>query len=256
MKRLLIGDCRESLLSSIEVILKHWGYRVMASSRPEQLREFIEETSPDLLIMGSELLAQGDEALVAGVVRRSGDSCPLILLGSEPVPGLAGITYEVLEIPLDIFALFERIQKHLEEFPRKNLRLAIKLPGLLCRGETCHVAEVLSLSQQGLFIKTGFRLEQGDTLQVVIPLMGMKKELEVEGQVLYRVQPAMENNYLQGVGIEFTTLTEEARQALQVFIQGRFLREVSNRPWHPRMPNEEHLRTPSPETTLRLIDPN
>ncbi len=254
MKRLLIGDCRESLLSTLEVVLKHWGYRVMASSRPEQLREFIEETSPDLLIMGSELLGLAGESLRGEVFRRAEASCPLILLGTEPVPGLAGTPHEILELPLDIFALFERIQKHLEKFPRKNLRLAIKLPGLLCRGETCHVAEVLSLSLQGLFIKTGFRLEQGDTLQVVIPLMGMKKELEIEGQVLYRVQPAMENNYLQGVGIEFRPLDEEFRQALQVFIQGRFLREVSDRPWHSRMPNGEHLRNPSPETTLRLFD--
>jgi Tfp pilus assembly protein PilZ len=255
MKRLLIGDCSESFLATLEVILKHWGYRVMASSRQDQLRDFLEQTSPHMLIMGSELLSRTDATLRKKLFLRAAGSCPLIILGSEQVPGIGETPHDVQELPLDIFALFENIQKHLEKFPRKNLRLAIKLPGLLCRGETCHVAEVLSLSLQGLFIKTGFRLEQGDTLQVVIPLLGMKKELEIEGHVLYRVQPAMENNYLQGVGIEFRPLDGQARQLLQDFIQSRFLREVSGRPWHPQLPSGEHLRSPSSETTLRLLDP-
>ena len=34
-------------------------------------------------------------------------------------------------------------------------------------------------------------------------LLGMKRELEVSGQVIYQVLPTAENNYHQGIGVQF-----------------------------------------------------
>ncbi|MBE0596973.1 MAG: PilZ domain-containing protein [Desulfuromonadales bacterium] len=227
MKRLLIGDCREKLLSTLEVILKHWGYRVLVTSRRERLRALIAESPPDLLIVGTLLLSGEANPLVAEVGRQVVErGCSLIILrDQEPMVPLA-VAHDTLEVPLDLFALFALIQRHVEKIPRQNLRLTVKLPGMLCRGESSQLSEVLSLSRQGLFIRTGFRLEKGEKLKVLFPLLGMRRELEVETEVLYRVHPDPENNYLQGVGVAFTTMSEEAREALDAFIQKRFLGEL------------------------------
>jgi Tfp pilus assembly protein PilZ len=254
MKRLLIGDCRESLLSTLEVILKHLGYRLLVSSQPKQLKAFLQESSPDLLVLGTDLLV--DDPSLAEKVREkiTEASSPLVLLGDRVPKELAKVPHDLLEVPLDIFALFELIQKYLEKIPRKNLRLAVKLPGLLCRGGTCYLAEVLSLSANGLFMKTGFLMGQGDLLNVVFPLFGMKKELEIEGRVLYFVHPGPENNYRQGVGVEFHHMKEEDQRLLQTFIETRFLGDVTGNPWNPPKFAGDHLKNRAEEFTLRVAE--
>jgi Tfp pilus assembly protein PilZ len=231
MKRLLIGDHRDDLLSTLEIILRHWGYRVLVSSQPPQIKELLRETTPSLLVMGARLLTQQDTALVQAVNHHVLErKCPLIILQEETVPVSIAVPHETLGVPLDLFSLFSLIQKHLEAHPRQNLRLAIRLPGMLCTGETCHLAEVLSLSTNGMFVKTSFRAAENANLRVTIPLMGMKKELEIKGRILYRVEPGSGNNYFQGVGIEFTELNEESHQALQEFLAHRFIGDLATRP--------------------------
>jgi Tfp pilus assembly protein PilZ len=253
MKRFLVGDLREDLLSTLEVILKHWGYRVVLSSRPEQLTDFLRETSPDLLIMGSRLLAdQGSPLFQAVASKVKAEARPLIVLRDCQIEESLTAPHEVLDVPVDVFALFALIQKHIEHHPRKNLRLTVKLPGMFCTGDRCQFAEVLSLSTRGLFIKTGVRLRMGDHLSMIIPLMGMKRELELETRVLYTVEPGPENNYLQGAGIEFIPMDEEAENALKRFIEYCFLGELSASQRGTEGLDPKNLQTIVPELTLRI----
>jgi Tfp pilus assembly protein PilZ len=254
MKRLLIGDNRENLLITIEAILKHWGYRALSSSSSSRLLALLRETEPDLLIMGENLL-NGEGALRDEVCRMAVAGIPLLILGTSETPADFPAPHESLTIPIDLFTLFERVQKHLEKYPRKNIRLPIKLPGMLCQGKTCHLAEVLSLSTNGLFIKTGFRLKQGERFHIVFPLLGMKKEVDLEGTVIYCVHPDPENNFLQGVGVEFTALDEKTLLALQAFIESSFLNGLP-RQMGERLAIESRQDEDSPEPTLRLISPD
>ncbi|BCR04394.1 hypothetical protein DESUT3_14630 [Desulfuromonas versatilis] len=227
MKRVLIGDKREALLSTLEVMLKHWGYRVIVSSRADQVKAFLEQTSPDLLIIGAGMLAS-TSSLMEGINSRIDSApMPLVVLGEEDSEVKIGIDCETLGVPIDLFALFEVIQRHLEKHPRKNLRLTVKLPSLFSSGETSCLAEVMSISTRGMFVKTAVRMGNRDPVRVVIPLLGMQRELEVCGRVLYCVLPGPENNYLQGVGIEFTDLDEQTQDTLEGFIEKRFLGELS-----------------------------
>jgi len=230
MKRLLVGDNCEGLLSTLEVVLRHWGYRVLVSSRPPELVELLRETSPDLLIMGSRILAVPASPLAAEVHRHVGENKkPLIVLQESPTDSSLDLPHETLGAPPDIFSLFSLVQKHLEHHPRRNLRLAIQLPGMLCAGETCHLAEVLSLSTNGLFVKAGFRPAANTPLRVIIPLLGMKRELELNGRILYRVEPGSDNNYFQGIGIEFVDLDQDSVLLLQTFLEKRFLGDLAAR---------------------------
>lgn len=245
MKRLLLADHREELLGTLEVILRHWGYRVVACSRLSSVEDLLRETEPDLLILGTRLAADPRLARALEVAVRE-RMRPLILLAEADVTTPADLPHELLDVPVDLFALFRLIQPHLEKFPRRHLRLAMRLPGLLCAGESCHLAEILSLSSEGLFLRTCFRFEDENRLRVVLPLFGMKQELELEGRVLYRVEPTAGNHYLQGIGIEFTGLTDETRRQLRAFLESRFLGDLSDRP------EGQHLG--GDEVVLRLGD--
>lgn len=254
MKRLLIGDDRHKLVATLETILKHWGYRALASSDKGRFLDLLQETEPDLLIVGETFLTDEDSTLRNKIFAFASTGVPLLVLGISDTPPAFSIPNEYLPVPLDLFGLFEMVQRHVEKHPRKNIRLPMKLPGMLCMGETCTLAEVLSLSAKGLFIKTGFRLKQDDLFHVVFPLLGMQKEIELEGRVIYCVQPDPENNFLQGVGVEFTSLDDTTLIALLAFIENCLLKGLP-RQFGERLIVENQMDATSQEPVLRFISP-
>lgn len=230
MKRLLLGDHRENLLTTLDMILKHWGYRVLAAYRPERLTKLIRDTSPDLLIINAAWLSDGtNEEMVQSVSQCTKNDTSLIVLNDPEQQAAIELQHHLLDVPVDVFALFSAIQNQLEKHPRQNMRLALNLPGMICRHHKCHLGEVLSLSTHGLFMKTGFRMEQGERFRIVLPLLGMKQELELTGKVLYCVHPVPGNNYQQGVGIEFIDLQPATSQLLERYIESCFMEELSER---------------------------
>ena len=254
MKRLLVGDTREKLLYTLETILRHWGYRTLVSSNLQRLTALVKETTPDLLIFRSHFFQDKTSPLSAAVLQRVAGGTPLLILPDGQTASEVEVPHETLTVPVDLFHLFEKVQKYLEPYPRKNIRLALQLPGMLCLGNSCHLVEVLSLSTRGLFIKTGFRLQKGDSFRIVFPLLGMKKELEVGGRVLYCVQPDPDNNFLQGVGVEFSDLCQDTLEALQSFLESSLLDEL------PGQTGEKLLAANRPSNsngrpTLHLISP-
>lgn len=254
MKRLLVGDHREKLLATLETILRHWGYRTLVSSSRQRLTSLVKETTPDLLIFGEEILQDTSSPLNQMIAEKVTHGTPLIIMTDRLKPPPLQIPHETLPVPVDIFHLFEIVQKYLEEYPRKNIRLALQLPGMLCLGKSCHLAEVISLSTRGLFVKTSFRLQKGDNFRIVFPLIGMKRELEMGGRVLYSVRPDPDNNFLQGVGVEFTDISKETMEALQGFLEGCLLDELPGQTGE-KLVAENTSPDNSEKPTLHLINP-
>jgi len=244
MKSILLADNRSNLLSTLNPILKHWGYRVLSTRKADQVMAFLRESSPCLLIVGEGLLADPTLELDAETMDRvkSGD-LPFIALKQEDSapPGLTA--NETLEVPVELFQLFSFIQRQVEKHPRQNLRLRLKLPGMYSLGEdNFMLADVLSLSKDGLFFKAPTKVSKGDRLNVVFPLLGHGREMELKATVLYTVQPGTGNNFMQGFGVGFDEIDAEHREQLHLFIRDHFLKEVSAH--HDGVGNftEEHLK--------------
>lgn len=221
MKRLLLVDDRLDLISTLEPILKHWGYRVLTATDSEQANAFLAESTPALLIIGSHLLKRPE-------LRPPPAAMPLLVLKHPDAIPPEGENDKALGVPVDIFALFAFIQDRVEQHPRRNLRLRLNLPGMYrAKGEDFLLAEVLSLSMNGLFFRSSLRLAPGDRISAVFPLLGHGKELEVEGIVLYVIEPTLQNNYLQGFGLGFSSLDPKQAILLERFIGESFLNEVA-----------------------------
>lgn len=221
MKRLLLIDDRLDLISTLEPILKHWGYRVLTATDTGQANTFFAESTPALLIIGSHLLESPE-------LQRPPASIPRLVLEHPSTAATGSATDKTLGVPVDLFALFAFIQDRVERHPRRNLRLRLHLPGMYrTKGEDFLLAEVLSLSMNGLFFRSPLRLAPGDRVSAVFPLLGHGKELEVEGNVLYVIEPTLQNNYLQGFGMGFTSLDPKQAILLERFIEESFLSEVA-----------------------------
>ena len=254
MKRILIGDHRNGLVTTLETFIRHWGYRVVATSRDDRLVALLRELEPDLLIVGNAWLADRRSELYRCVAEQVTDHARPLLTLAEEGRAACPLPHEELPTPLDIFALFPLLQKHLQKIPRRHPRLSLHLPGLLCRDDKTEVAEVVSLSSQGLFIKTPLRMNEGEKLQVVLPLVGMRKELEIDSQVLYCIHPGPDNNYLQGFGLGFTNPDPEHLEILQTFIESRLFGEVNDRQPNLDLFTDTHLHCRSDRTVLRIVD--
>jgi len=221
MKSLLLADDRLDLLATLEPILKHWGYRVLTATTVAQVRAFLAASNPVLLLIGSNLLTSPELHLPHPPL-------PLLALDHPESPHPHMQPDMTLGVPIDIFALFSFIQSRVECHPRQNLRLQVRLPGMYrLKGKEFVLADVLSLSMHGLFCRSPLRLAAGDRVSAVFPLLGCGREIEVEGTVLYTIEPSVENNYLQGFAMGFEALNEEQASLLGRFIEERLLAEVS-----------------------------
>jgi len=227
LKLIVIGDRREYLLDALEIILKHWGYRVLASSNPKRLEAILNGIKADLLILGSDLPARQISCLPDGPQKTADPKTfPLILLSDLKNPHREEAMENALPVPIDIFSLFQLVQRHLEKIPRRDIRLAVQLPAILFTDGEFRFGEVLSLSVRGMFLKNSSRLKKGERIRILFPLTGMKKEMEVEGKVRYHILPNAGNNFLEGIGVEFFGLAEQDHLFLETFIEKSFLGEL------------------------------
>lgn len=227
-RRIIICEERNKLAATLEVILRQWGYCVLTVNRAAQAMELLEAVTPELLLINSRQ-AQTDSKIKTHLEKSTeADRTPVILLDAES--GHADIypVQDHLHIPFDIFELFGLVQKHLEKIPRRNLRMDISLPGLFDSNNTNQLIEVLSLSSHGLFVKTGIRANVGQIINIVLPLLGLKREIEVSCRVLYVIQPCLENNFLQGFGVEFVSPAEPILEAIRHYLEKRLLGEIEN----------------------------
>lgn len=230
MKSILLADNRADLLATLEPILKHWGYRVLSTRNADQVSTFLKESEPCLLIAGEDVLASLDRAIDAKIRKKltSGD-VPVISLKAESTESSKLPPTATLEVPVELFELFSFIQRQVEKHPRQNLRLRLRLPGMYSIEEDEYIlADVLTLSMRGLFFRAGTKVKKGDRVNVVFPLFGQGKEIEVQSTVLYSIRPDADNNYFQGFGVGFDELSEKEEQQLQHYIKEHFLKEVSS----------------------------
>jgi len=229
MKSILVADNRPDLLATLEPILKHWGYRVLSTRKAEQVMTFLRESEPCLLIIGEGLLTDPALALEQAAIEKiSSGFLPVIALkqGRAVHPDIT--PGETLDVPFELFELFSFIQRKVENHPRHNLRLRLRLPGMYSIDDDAFtLAEVMTLSMCGLFFKSSARVKKGDRVTVVFPLFGHCKEIEIKSTVLYAVEPESANNFFQGFGVGFDDIPENHKQQLQQFIREHFLKEVS-----------------------------
>lgn len=231
MKRpVIFTSWKDSELAQIASVLQRCCFQVQFFPCGEKLLAALRKSGADLVIVDG---AAAKSLAAMTREKKSGGSpfaqCPLVVLrDEEPVGEPCDLAHYPLALPLDLEVLHGLLQRLLKCCPRKHLRMTVRLPGMIFREEGSSFGDILSLGTGGAFIKTGRRdLGQGESLEVVIPLMGMKKELELPSRVLYRIAPSLENNYQQGVGVTFTCPDSEAVETLQQYITHSLLEEIA-----------------------------
>lgn len=114
----------------------------------------------------------------------------------------------------DPFTINTLLQCFIPTYSRCYPRIGVRLPGLYARAAgSCQICEIMNLSHGGAFIRTTEALPlSGEQLRVNVPLIGLRKEIELSGQVVRQILPNEANNFAQGIGVSF--MGEENASAL------------------------------------------
>lgn len=237
---LIFTSWQDTGLAQLEVILQRWGNQVRVFPDVDQLKAALHKNRADLVILDDRAAQAGD---AAGVSDR-----PLLILkdGQNSLQDFS-FPHHTLPLPLDISLLHDVVQRLLRRCQRRHLRMSVRLPGMVFRNKGCSIGDVLSLGTGGAFIKTGCSdLVKDEPIDVIIPLMGMKKEIELKGRVVYQVTPSPENNYMQGIGVSFAQPDPETACYLQEYISHSLM--------HEDFPEAggDHPAVPSPALTGHL----
>jgi len=228
-KQILALHSQKQFLDSLEMVMGNWGYPIETASSPQELNNRLRKIKPKLLLLEGGLLSDEQLGSLPLLSRQAKSKETVIaLLGPSPKEkGLTAAHYQ-LELPLNIFTLYEMVQKCFEAVPRQDVRIKLRLPGMVRPGDRhFNLGEVLCLSAGGMFIRSGTPIATGTQLEIILPLLGMKRELEITGEVIYQVVPTVENNYSQGIGIRFENVTDDARTLLEQYLEMRLVDDLS-----------------------------
>lgn len=254
----ILTSWKDSELAQVASVLQRWCFQVQHFPHGENLLAELRKGGADLVVVDAavakSLAAMAREKKSGGAPFAN---CPLVVLREEePQVEPCDLAHYSLPLPLELAQLHGLLQKLLKCCNRKHLRMTVKLPGVIYRKQGCSFGDILSLGTGGAFIKTGCReLCEDESLEVVIPLMGMKKEIELQSRVLYRIVPSPENNYQQGVGVTFTHPDSETVETLQQYINQSLLEEIApdKRCDQPFVPLSAHA---SGDTAGRAKEPH
>lgn len=194
-----------------------------------QLASSLTQNPPDLVICGRPLRATSAPKSPQHQMPGSSFGCPQLVLSEEgELIGRTDDKTAVSTFPVDVIALHERICRCIDHYPRKHLRMPAHLPCFFSVRGFHSFGEILSLGTGGAFIKgLCHHLRAGDLVDVCIPLLGMKREVEIRSRLVYSVFPKSENNYLQGVGVEFVSPDRETYRLLVDFLRLSLQDEIS-----------------------------
>jgi Tfp pilus assembly protein PilZ len=239
---ILIASKGQGGFSRLERVLQRWGCRTLIAAG-EVLKRLLLEDKPDLLLIATDI--RKGERLQLSTIAAQRD-CPLFEIEDHFRVHPDGL-------PKDILAFLEALQNRLVHFVRRELRIRMSLPVLIEKGGSDHIGQILSLGAGGIFLKNGCsQAKVDDRVQVTIPLLGMKKELELTGRVLYVIEATQENGFRQGLGIAFQDCDAISRHMLRDYI--RMVLELDTPdPLEVSSPEEEDEECTGDAAQLRRI---
>ena len=217
----------KSSLLKLDRYLSLIGFSVEFFSKPRTLLSSVGKSHYGLVLIDRELIddESGDD-LTRTLTKNISPLCKTLLVEED---GERFLFYDLDHNEVfHLFDLYEYLLQHLQHFSRKNLRVAVKLPSTISRDGTSQVTQISSLSAGGAFVRTGYPTpEEGETIEMTVPLIGHHAEIELRGRVVYNVLPSQENNYIQGVGVCFDKLDDSSTEKIKDYLYSYITNDVS-----------------------------
>ncbi|OGW27423.1 MAG: hypothetical protein A2X56_09655 [Nitrospirae bacterium GWC2_57_13] len=234
-RAVLMVDSSASMLFFLGMILTRLGYVVSTTKTAEEALRMMDQDTPTLVISeltlpkmnGINLLRRVKEAPRLKMI-------PVIILTAETDPGLKDTCLRAgceayLSKPVEPDVLYRSIQAATESAPRHYIRLAASLTVSVGDGSVLGGAVrteyATAISEGGLYVRTLYP-QPRDTLTPLTLFVG-GREINAKAVVLYSFSVGEGPFKEPGMGMKFTSISEEDRRAIREFIKQQLTSDLS-----------------------------
>jgi len=189
------------------LLLRFLGVESTPLHEVKELTQVLVHDQPGLIVVDHALLGEAFATIESDCfhwIERGGGIALTGDRGLSPIPD--SLLVKVTDISgRDPYTINALLQRYVPTYSRHYPRLETRLPGLYARAAgNSLICEIMNLSPGGAFIRTTETLPSfGEALQVNVPLIGLRKEIELSSRVVRQVLPSEANNYAQGIGVSF-----------------------------------------------------
>lgn len=228
--------------SRMELILRRLGYQVFSYTRCHLMLSALNGHGAGMALVNRALTKKEAQLIKTYRQKKTADPAAVVLCQPEGMAQLEA-DCEFLADPFNIPTLHQALQRHLTQYDRKKLRASIRLPALVCDRSENLIGEVNVLGTGGAQLLSATRpLHKGQNFDVVIPLLGQKKELEIPCQVVYAQDPGSENNFQFLAGVEFLNPGDDITGELESYLSNHLLSAPDDNGYY-----YQQLFTPPPQ---------
>ncbi len=226
-----VGDAYERNYTSM--LLQRFGYHVYTVNTAKEAAEFMSVALPVLVIADAGLASTGGFNLIGNAKQYPGTAAVPVILVLPVVDPKAEKQYReagyagVLRMPLNAEALYRAVQKAIEPFPRRSIRVAAYVKASLGGGTADLVQYAVVLSENGMFMLTTAPRPVDTRLQVSLVIKD--RTINAEAVVLYSYgfndYPLKE----PGMGMSFVKISPEDKVLIRSFVKEQIEKGISNR---------------------------
>lgn len=225
VRTVLVADDTAFVRDRFKVALERAGHRALTASTGADLLATVRESasSIDLILLDLRLPHSHGAALLRAL--RSIDARPPVIVFSGTIAsaaevrdldalGVAGYINEYTAVQ----HILPSLAPHLfpDNFNRRSSpRVVLGIPIAYRFGSTIATGLTLNISGGGVAVRTTSPQEVGTTLKVRCRLPGAKKDIEAGARVSWTDRRV-------GMGLEFTTMEREDREAIAAFVHSHF----------------------------------
>ena len=229
-KIILVVDDQQSLINIARQSLRRLGYDIVWVQDGSEAITMVEELEPNLIFMDFENQDSNSINMIDCYKKiREIDglqTIPVVILLNENTAKLkseyltAGCNDFMIK-PVRAHDLYLKVQNLTERFPRRSLRMSIRVSVTYkIIGNTQEYYEISnSLSESGLFVLTEKILPPDTLINISFKLPYRMNEIEAEGKVVYTVESENSSDRLPGMGIVFTNISEENSDKIHEYIE-------------------------------------
>lgn len=215
-KPLVYLACDQLHREEVETLVQRLGLKAEGFDKMPALLSTARRRRPDIVLFDADIMRSGMGRMDVDLFN-DGETL-IVFLGEEGI--VIPFPHVRLDYPLNSLDLHELLRDRVKNYSRLHVRIETALPGLFARQKDCQFCEIVNLSAGGAFIKTGTPVgAEGEEFRLYIPLLGMKRELELHSEIVFQVTPNEGNNYQQGAGVRFRQADAETTRQLEDFLR-------------------------------------
>jgi CheY-like chemotaxis protein len=230
-KNILVVDNDRVRNLKLSILIKRFDYNVFVAANSQDFMRMVKGILPQLVLMDLRMpLIDGKTCLEWLRSNKGLDIIHVVVMGEVQDMDLLdgslkkGANAKIVR-PISPTRLYQVIEDLMQTTKRKVPRLRVIFRATISTEKERRGTFAISISENGVFIRTMNPLERGISLRLSLDLPSAKP-IELDGEVIYGVQYNSEKFIEPGMGIRFVNIPEKIRAGIRKFVEEQLMSDL------------------------------